>query len=454
MRKLLVQHADILTPDAEERILRDANIAIDGGKIVAIGETPHEFAADEIIDAKNHVALPGFFNAHTHAAMTLLRGSAEDLPLDRWFNEGIWRTESAVREDDVYWGTALAACEMIRSGTVGMADHYFWMHQSARVVQEAGMKALLGWCVFGSDFAAEMGPTTLALTSDFVAEFQNSAGGRIKTILAPHSPYISTTRALEDAVNVARKLGVGCHIHVSESQGQVDNSFKQFGKSPVAYLNDLGIFDNPSIAAHAIYVNDEDIEILREKKVSVVACPKTHFKLAMRTTRIVDLMRAGVHVALGTDGAASNNTLDMLEVARLAALAQKHDTGDATVLSSMQTLKLATRHGARAMGFANSGVLQVGADADLILIDMDKPHLAPRHNLAANIVHSAQGSDVNYVIVDGQVLLRKGELTTLDQEKIMRHVEKRGLEIVRGALTQTQRYSVQETRKGHRDGRA
>lgn len=442
MTKLLIRHADILMLDAADRVLKDANIAIDGTRIVAIGETPREFVADEIIDAKNHVALPGFFNAHTHAAMTLLRGSAEDLPLDRWFNEGIWRTESAVREDDVYWGTALAACEMIRSGTVGMADHYFWMHQSARVVQEAGLKALLAWCVFGSDFAAEMGPTTLELTSDFVAEFQNSAGGRIKTMMGPHSPYISTTRALEEAANVARKLGVGCHIHVSESQGQVDNSFKQYGKSPVAYLNDLGVFDNPSIAAHAIYVDDADIEILRAKKVSVAACPKTHLKLAMHTTRIVDMLRAGVHVALGTDGAASNNTLDMLEVARMATLAQKHDTGDATVLPAMQALKLATRHGAQALGFTNSGVLQVGADADLILIDMDKPRLVPRHNLAANIVHSAQGSDVNYVIVNGQVLLRKGELTTLDQEKIMRHVEPRALEMVRGALGQTQRYSV------------
>ena len=440
MANLLIQHADILTLDSENRVLKNSGIAIQDTRIVAVGATPRDFVADEIIDATNHVALPGFFNAHTHAAMTLLRGSAEDLPLDRWFNEGIWRTESALQEVDVYWGTALAACEMIRSGTVAFADHYFWMHQVARVVQESGMKALLAWCVFGSDFAKEMGPTTLELTSDFVAEFQNSAGGRIKTMLGPHSPYISTERALRDAANLARKLGVGCHIHVSESQAQVDNSYKQFGKSPVAYLNDLGIFDNPSIAAHAIYVNDDDIEILRAKNVSVAACPKTHLKLAMQTTRIVDLLNAGVHVALGTDGAASNNNLDMLEVMRLAALLQKHDTGDATTLPLFQALQLATQHGARAMGFINSGVLQVGADADLILLDMDKPHLVPRHNLAANIVHSARASDVNYVIVNGNVLLRKGELTTLDEEKIMCEAEARGLRMVSGELRQTQTY--------------
>ncbi|MBI4673191.1 MAG: amidohydrolase [Chloroflexi bacterium] len=440
MSKLLIQQADVLTLDESERILRAADIAIENRKIVAVGNAPRDFVADETIDARHHVALPGFFNAHTHAAMTLLRGSAEDLPLDRWFNEGIWRTESALQDEDVYWGTALAACEMLRSGTVAFADHYFYMHHAARAVQESGMKALLAWCVFGSDFAPEMGPTTLELTGDFVAEFQNSAGGRIKTMLGPHSPYISSARSLQQAVHVARKLGVGCHIHVSESPEQVANSYKQHGKSPVAYLNDLGIFDLPSIAAHAIYVNDDDIAILRAKRVSVAACPKTHLKLSMKTTRIVDLINAGVHVALGTDGAASNNDLDLLEVTRLTALLQKHDTGDATVLPSMQALKLATQHGARAMGFDDSGVLRVGADADLILLDFDKPHLTPRHDLAANVVHSARGSDVNYVIVDGKVLLRQGELTTLDEQKIMREAQMRGLRMVGSAQRQTQLY--------------
>ena len=440
MSKLLITNVDILTPHDATRVLRNASIAIENKKIAALGETPRDFDADETIDARNHVALPGFFNAHTHAAMTLLRGSAEDLPLVRWFNEGIWRTESALTEEDVYWGSALAACEMLRSGTVAFSDHYFWMNQVARVVQQAGMKAMLAWCVFGSDFAPEMGPTTLELTGDFVAEFQNSAGGRIKTMLGPHSQYIGNTASLERAAYLARKLGVGCHIHVSESPEQVENSYKKYGKSPVAYLNELGMFDQPSIAAHAIYVNEEDIEILRALRVSVAACPKTHLKLAMKTTRIVELMRAGVNVALGTDGAASNNNLDMLEVARLAALLQKHDTGDATVLPSLQALHLASRHGALAMGFANSGLMQVGADADLILLDMDKPHLVPRHDLAANVLHCARASDVNYVIVDGKVLVRKGELTTLDEEQIKANAEARGLAMVHSKLKQTQTY--------------
>lgn len=440
MPKLLIKSASVLPLDGGAQVLRNCDIAIENRRITALGDIPPDFVPDETIQARNHVALPGFFNAHTHAAMTFQRGWAEDLDLTRWFNERIWVAESALTEEDVYWGTALAACEMLQSGTVGFSDHYFYMQNVARVVQESGMKAGLAWCVFGSDFAPEMGRTTLELAEEFVAEFQDSAGGRIKAMLGPHSPYISNTKSLEQAANVAHKLGVGCHIHVAESPGQVENSLKEHGKSPVAYLNDLGIFDNPSIAAHAIYIDDADIAILRDKHVTVAACPKTHLKLAMKTTRILDLQNAGVNVALGTDGVASNNDLDMIQVTRLASLLQKHDTGDATVLPSIEALKLATLHGARAMGFTNSGVIRVGADADLILIDLDKPHLIPRHDLAANVVHSARAGDVNYVIVDGQVLLRKGELTTLDQERIMRHVEPRAFEMVKGRLQQTQQY--------------
>lgn len=440
MSRLLIENADILTLDRDNLVLRQADLAIDGKTIVAVGQVPADFAADDKIDARDHVALPGFFNAHTHAAMTLQRGYAEDLDIARWFNERIWVMESALTEEDVYWGAALAACEMIRSGTVGFADHYFWMPQVARVVADSGLKALLSWGVFGSDFAAEMGSTTLEQTADFVAEFQNSSDGRVKTILGPHSPYISSAKFLARTADMARKLGVGCHIHVAETREQLEKSVQEHGKTPVRYLADLGIFDNPSIAAHAIHITDEDIRTLGEKRATVVQCVKTHMKLAMGTTRVPDLVAAGINVALGTDGPASNNDLDMLEVTRLSALIQKHDRHDATLMPSMQVLKLATQNGARAMGFANSGVLQVGADADLILVDMRRPHLAPRHDLAANLVHSARGGDIAYVLVDGKLLLRNGELTTLDEEKIRREAEARALRMASSALKPTQTY--------------
>ncbi len=440
MPNLFIRNVDVITLDDQNRILRNTNLAIADGRILALGDIPPDFVPDEMIDGTDHVALPGFFNAHTHAPMSLQRGWAEDLPLDRWFNERIWVAESALTEEDVYWGAALAACEMIRGGTVAFADHYFWMDQVARVVEEAGMKALLAWCVFGLGAEQEIGGTTLERTEEFVARWQNAGDGRIKTILGPHSPYVCSPQFLERAAQSAAKLGIGVHLHVAESQEQVERSLQQYGKTPVAFLASLGLFDLPALAAHCIYLTDDDMEILAAHQANVVQCPKTHLKLAMGVTRVPDLLAHGINVALGTDGAASNNDLDMLEVTRLAVLVQKAERRDPEVLPSLQTLKLATQNGARAMGFAESGVLKEGAVADVILFNFDKPHLIPRHDLAANVVHSARANDVDYVIVDGRVLLRKGELTTLDEDKILHEAEKRAFRMVEQELRVVREY--------------
>lgn len=439
---LLIRNVDALTLDAQDTVLRNTNIAIDGKKMVAIGQVPPAFAeqADEVIDGRDHVALPAFFNAHAHAPMALQRGWAEDLPFPRWLNERIWVAESALTEEDVYWGAALAACEMIRSSTVAFADHYFWMDQVARVVEEAGMKALLAWCVFGLSAQQEVGGTTLERTEEFVQRWQNAGGGRIKTILGPHSPYACTPPFLTRALEAARKLGVGIHLHVAESQEQVDNSVRQYGKTPVEHLAALGIFDVPTIAAHCLFVSDEDIAILADKRVTVPHCPKTYLKLAMGIARVPEMLARGVNVALGTDGPASNNTLDLMESIRLTTLLQKEAKRDPEMMPSRQVLKLATQNGARAMGFNSSGMLKEGAAADLILFDFDKPHLIPRHDLAANIVHSAQAGDIDYVIADGAVLLRKGELTTLDEDRILREAEKRAFRLVGQDLHKVREY--------------
>jgi 5-methylthioadenosine/S-adenosylhomocysteine deaminase len=446
MHKILIQHVDALTLDEHNRVLRDTHIAIDGKTIVALGEVPRDFVADEIIDGRHHVALPGFFNAHTHAAMSLQRGWAEDLPFERWLNERIWVAESALTEEDVCWGAALAACEMIRHGIVAFADHYFWMDQVARVVEESGMKALLAWCVFGLDADKEVGGTTLERTQTFVREWHNAADGRIKTTLGPHSPYICSPEFLRRAARAAADLGVGIHLHVAESQEQVERSLQEHGKTPVAHLASLGVFDVPAIAAHCLYVSDEDIAILADKRVTVPHCPKTYLKLAMGNARVPAMLARGVNVALGTDGAASNNSLDVLESARIATLWQKNAQRDPELMPSSQMLKLATQNGAHALGFGESGVLRVGARADLILFNFDKPHLRPRHDLAANIVHSAHASDVDYVIVDGRVLLRKGELTTLDEEKILHEAEQRAFHLVGSEMWQVRAYDLHDNR--------
>jgi len=440
MGNLLIRAVDVVTLDEQGTVLHNVDIAIAEGRIQAIGEVPPGFVADEVIDGRDHVALPGFFNAHTHAAMTLERGWAEDLPLDRWFNERIWVAESALQEDDVYWGAALAACEMIRSGTVAFADHYFWMERVAEVVEQSGLKALLAWCVFGLDAGQEIGGTTLGRTADFVQRWQGAAGGRLHTILGPHSPYICPPEFLAQVADVAARLGVGVHLHVAESPEQVNSSLAKNGQTPVAYLAALGLFDLPAIAAHCLYLSPEDVAILASKGVHVAHCPKTYLKLSMGMTPVLDLLAHGVQVALGTDGPASNNSLNMIESARLTALLQKLLNHDPEALPSQQVLRLATQNGARAMGFPESGVLAPGRPADLVLYDFRRPHLRPRHDLAANVVYAATPGDVSHVIVDGRLLLRDGELLTLDEERILYEAERRAWRMVSQELHMVREY--------------
>jgi 5-methylthioadenosine/S-adenosylhomocysteine deaminase len=439
MSKILIRDVDIVTLDEQGTIHCSADLAISDGLIVAVGEAPSEFGADEVVDGHGHVAMPGFFNAHTHAAMTLVRGWAEDLPLDRWFNERIWVAESALEEEDVYWGAALAALEMIRSGTVGFADHYFWMDQVGSVAAESGLRASLAWCVFGQE-DGEIG-TDLPGTVDFVQRWHGVANGRIRTLLGPHSPYICSPRFLARTAAVAARIGTGIHIHVSESQEQVANSLQRHDRTPVELLQANGIFAVPTIAAHCIYLQDwEMTSILAEQGVSVVQCPNCHMKLGMGTTPVPDLLERGVNVALGTDGAASNNNLDMLEEARLAALIQKHDRRDPTVLPGDMPLRMATRNGARAMGFAESGIIEPGMSADLILFDFDQPHLQPQHDIVANIMHSARAGDVTDVMVAGKWLMRDREVLTLDEGRIIEEAQNRAYRMVGSDLSVVREY--------------
>ncbi len=418
---LLVRNVDVLTLDEAGTILTGVDLAVEGTAIRAItpiGDAPPDFVPDEIIDGYNHMTVPGFFNAHCHSPMTFERGWAEDLPLDRWFNERIWLAESALTSDDVYWGAALAACEMIRSGTVAFNDHYFYMDRVAEVVEQSGLKAALTWCQFGIGADKEVG-ADLGGTLAFIDRWQGVAGGRIRTVLGPHSPYLCPPEFLREVSAVAREHQLPLHIHLAESPEQLENSLRMHGLTPTAQLEACGVFDVPCVAAHALYLSGDDIAILARHGVSVAHCPATYMKLAMGVNDLQPLLDAGVNVALGTDGAGSNSDMDMKATVRLAPLLQKYHTRNAEALAGDKPLRMATANGARAMGFAGSGVLAAGAPADFSLFDLDQPHLYPRHNLVANLVHSAKGSDVTHVVVDGRLIYRDGELLTLDEDRIM-----------------------------------
>jgi 5-methylthioadenosine/S-adenosylhomocysteine deaminase len=318
---------------------------------------------------------------------------------------------------------------MIRSGCVAFNDHYFYMDRVAEVVEASGLKAALTWCQFGIGAGKEVG-ADLAGTLAFVDRWQGGAGGRIRTVLGPHSPYVCPPEFLREISGLAREHQVPLHIHLAESPGQVQQSLAAHGRTPAAHLEACGVFDVPCVAAHALYLTPHDIAILARHNVTVAHCPITYLKLSMGVNDLRPVLAAGVNVALGTDGPGSNSDMDMKAVVRFAPLLQKHHTGDAEALAGDLPLRLATANGARAMGFADSGVLAPGRPADITLFDLDRPHLYPRHNLVANLVHSARGSDVTHVVVDGRLIYRDGELLTLDEERIMAEAERHAKRMV------------------------
>ncbi|MGH2524673.1 MAG: amidohydrolase family protein, partial [Anaerolineales bacterium] len=262
----------------------------------------------------------------------------------------------------------------------------------------------------------------------------------IRTVLGPHSPYVCPPEFLREVSALAKEHNLSLHIHLSESPEQMENSLKQYGRTPTAHLEACGAFDVPCIAAHALYLTDDDIAILARRGVTVAHCPITYMKLAMGVNDLSKVMGAGVNVAIGTDGPGSNSDMDMKAAIRFTPLLQKYQARDAEVLPGDLPLRMATANGARAMGFPESGALEVGRAADIVLFDLDQPHLYPRHNLVANLVHSARGSDVAHVLVDGRLIYRDGELLTLDEEKIMAEAERHAKRMVGQSMRMVREY--------------
>jgi 5-methylthioadenosine/S-adenosylhomocysteine deaminase len=348
--------------------------------------------------------------------------------------------ESVLTSDDVYWGAALAACEMIRSGTVMYNDKYFHMDRVAEVVRQSGMRAALTWTVFGQDNDAAFTGRDLEGTAAWIEDMASEGHPRLRTYLGPHSPYICPPDFIERVVELAHRLGQGIHLHLAESEEQVAGSLDRHGKRPVQLMDALGVFDVPggSVAAHCLAIDVEDTAILAAKGVHVAHCPITYMKLAMPFPTLEARLAAGVDVCLGTDGPASNSDMDMFAVMRQTALLDKYQGRNPELIPGDQALRLATRRSA--LGFEGGGALQPGEPADLILVDLDQPHLRPLHSLVANLVHSAKGSDVNDVMVDGAWLMRDRHLLTLDEERILHEAEGHAQSMVGRGMNQVREY--------------
>jgi 5-methylthioadenosine/S-adenosylhomocysteine deaminase len=426
MLDLLIKNADVISIAPGAVTVRHGHdITIQGNRIEAILPTGQIDAgrAREVIDASEMIAMPGLINAHCHNAMVLFRGAGEDVSIERWFNEVIWPLESNLTAEDVYWGALLGLAEMIEAGVTTVADHYFFMDEVARAVEQAGTRANLGWAVFSA--GVEHPEDKLRETAQFVERWQSGANGRITTWLAPHSPYTCDEAFLRLSADWARRLKVGIHTHVSETREQVQISLAKTGRTPFEVLRDAGVFEVPTIIAHAAHPTDGDITLMAQAGAGVAHCPKTFLKLAAGIAPVLKMRQAGIPVGIGSDGVVSNNTLDILEQTRLAAMMQKHENRNAEVLTIADALTMACNDGARVLYLPDLGDLAPGKLADLILIRTDSPHMQPVLNVTANVLYSAQAADVDTVICDGKVLMRGRRLLTLDKRQIIAEVRSR-----------------------------
>jgi 5-methylthioadenosine/S-adenosylhomocysteine deaminase len=407
------------TADGAAQFLGDATIEITGGRITRIAGDGAATTAREIIDADGLIAMPGLVNTHCHAAMTLLRGAAEDVKVTAWFNDYIWPMEVNLDEHAVYVGTLMAAAEMISCGVTTVADHYFFMEQAGQAFIDSGMRANLGWAFFSSQGAAG-----LEQSVQFAEAWNGRAGGRISTSIAPHAPYTVSDGDLVAAATEARRLGIKVHTHAAEDIVQTNASLEQRGQTPMEVLYDTGVLDAGVIIAHGNGIVDRDIPLLAEyrDRVGVTHGPKGYLKFALGPlTPIPALQAAGVPVGYCTDGVASNNTLDIFESMRITAIVQKQLADDATYFRSGDALRMAGPGSAAVMGMAGElGELVEGACADVILVDVTGLHCQPLHDLAAALVYSLQPSDVRTTIVDGKVLMRDRQLLTIDRDALLR----------------------------------
>lgn len=420
MNKILIKNCNIVSMTDESDVFL-GDIAIENDLITEVSENidVDTLKPDKIIDAGNMVAMPGFVNCHTHSAMTLFRGYADDLPLMEWLEKKIWPLEKKLTDKDIYWGTMLAVLEMIKSGTTTFSDMYFCMDEVASAAKETGIRANLSVGLIGL-----FGDKDLDEGIEFAEKWNNTANGRITTTLGPHAPYTCPPEFLKKVLKKAESGDLGIHIHVAETQQEVKEISERYNKTPVQYLYDLGVFEFPTTAAHCVHINDKDIELLLKNKVGITHCPESNMKLASGIAPIPKLLEAEALIGLGTDGAASNNNLDMIEEMRSAALLHKVNNFDPTVVNSFESFEMANKSGAKILGLGDKiGQIKEGMKADIILMDFEKPHFKPLNNIYAHLVYSAISSDVDTVIIDGQILMENRNVLGIDEEKIYYEVK-------------------------------
>jgi 5-methylthioadenosine/S-adenosylhomocysteine deaminase len=405
----------------EALTVKRVDIRIEGNKIEKISESPLPVApADELVSGEGKLAIPGFVNLHTHLPMVLFRGAADDLPLEEWLRDRIWPLEARLTDEAVYWGSLLGLAEMIRSGTTAFSDMYFHLDAIERAVAESGMRAVLSYGIIAAELDAH-GKEELARAEETVKRLKDGEE-RMKAAVAPHSIYTCGREVWKRAVELALEQEVPIHTHLSETQTEVADCYVRHRMSPVELLQEWGGFSAPTIAAHCVHVTPSDVDILARHRVTVAHCPRSNAKLGNGIAPISRLRSAGVNVGIGTDGAASNNSLDMASELRFAALSAKAASGDPTIIPAQEAVRMATVAGARALGL--EGTIAEGNRADIAIVDLEQVETIPTSDPLSSLVYSAGRGAVTDVVVDGRFLMRDRSLTTIDEDRVKYEVKK------------------------------
>ena len=429
---------DILISDVSLLPLPDPNhfiekgwLAIQGPEILALGKgDPPACAAKKRMDGAGCLVMPGLINAHLHAPMTLFRGLADDLPLKSWLEEHIFPAEGKwVSGEFVYWGTLLACAEMVRSGTTAFSDGYFFEDQAARAALQSGMRGLAAQGIL--DFPTPDSPSPAESIQRIKKHIQDYSGSKlIKPAIFAHTVYTCSPNLLKECRSLAERHGVPLVTHLSESRSEIEEVMKKYGRRPVDHLENLGLLSSSLIACHCVWLTEEEMDLLARRKVRVVHNPESNMKLASGVAPVPDLLARGVAVGLGTDGCASNNNLDLFQEMDFAAKLHKVHRLDPTVMPSQTVLEMATLGGARVLGMEEEvGSLEAGKKADVIVLELNRPHLQPMYNPVSQLVYSATGADVRDVIIDGKLIMENRKLLTLNEEEILEHAKEWGRKI-------------------------
>lgn len=409
-----------LLPEGDRDVIRETDIYIDGNRIAAIGNRPEGFSEDKVIDGKDKLAIPGLVNCHTHSYMSFMRNVADDLSFMDWLFGTIDPIEQQMTDEDTYWGACLAILEMMKSGTTCFNDMQMNIHQTTRAVKESGMRAVIsrGLVGSGNDEAGQMRLRQAYEERDAAADCD-----RLTFMLGPHAPYTCDDGFMRIVSEEAKKNNMRIHVHLSESESEIAQVKEKYHCTPIEMAERNGLFDVPAIAAHCVQITENDIDILKAKNVSVVTNPASNMKLGNGFAPVPKMLETGINVCIGTDGAASNNSLNLFHEMSLLALIHKGVARTPQCVSAREVLRIATINGAKALGLEKEiGSLEEGKKADIAILNLNTPSLTPRNNLIAGLSYSANGSEVETVIIDGKITMENRRILTMDEELVYKKI--------------------------------